>query len=169
MSRPILLVGLTGCGKTTLGKLACDRLSFRFIDMDIKIEQEQGRTIPQIFEQGEQCFRDIESDMLLKLSDCSDVVIASGGGIVEREQNRDIMKERYKVIMIDRDVDSIFSDIDTSHRPLLADGKDRLYKLHERRDALYRHSADVIIKNDGTEQDAVEKLVSEIEKDIKEV
>ena len=89
----ILLTGFMGAGKTTVGKKLAKRLGYFFIDTDREIEKEQGCSITEIFKYGgEECFRDLETDILQKLQTKQNLVIATGGGMVLRNENRSLMQ-----------------------------------------------------------------------------
>ena len=89
----ILLTGFMGAGKTTVGKKLSKRLGYFFIDTDREIEKEQGCTISEIFKYGgEICFRDLETNMLQQLQSKQNLVIATGGGMVMRQENRNLMQ-----------------------------------------------------------------------------
>ena len=87
-NKNIVLIGFMGCGKTTIGKELAKNLSFSFIETDIVIEQEQNKTINQIFSIfGEQYFRELEKQTYLKVSNLRNYIISTGGGVVKYEQN----------------------------------------------------------------------------------
>ena len=92
--RPIFLIGYRGTGKTTVARLLAERLGCRWFDADVVLEQRAGKTIRQIFaDEGESAFRDLESAILLDLSDATDTVIATGGGVVLRDNNRAALRK----------------------------------------------------------------------------
>lgn len=161
----IVLIGLPGCGKTTLGKLIAKGLGFSFIDCDEVIEKNEKKAISKIFEEfGEDTFRDIETKTLKSLLTVQNAVIATGGGCVERSENFEILKSLGTVIFVNRPVEKIIEDIDTSKRPLLTDGKARLYTLNERRLPLYKEVCDLDIWVDSTPEAATEKILNEVKK-----
>lgn len=161
----IVLIGMPGCGKSTIGKLLAQSLERDFIDCDDFVEEKSGMTIPEIFEKfGEEEFRKLETRAAIELAKRRDIVISTGGGCVERKENIDAFKEGGVVVFIDRSLENIFSDIDVSGRPLLADKKDRLNTLYERRYSLYREYCDVRIDNNGGLEETVEKIIKETEK-----
>lgn len=142
----ILLIGMPGCGKSSLGRAAARRLNMKFIDTDAEIERAEGKTIPEIFaEHGERYFRRAET-LALKNVIGQNAVIASGGGIVTEAENIEIMKSG-TVVFIDRPLECIEGDIDTSGRPLLSDGG-RLKRLYDERYDIYRRVCDIRIVND---------------------
>ena len=147
MGKNIVLIGMPGCGKTTLGKILNKELSMEFYDMDNYIERKTDKKISELFEKGENYFRDIESLACEELSKNKNVIISTGGGVIKRKENIDFLKENGIVIFIDRSVDDIIGDVDISKRPLLKEGKEKVLKLYEERYLLYKNYADEIVVN----------------------
>ncbi|MBE7032124.1 MAG: shikimate kinase [Ruminococcaceae bacterium] len=161
----IILVGLPGCGKTTLGKLLAKRLNLSFIDCDEVIEETEKKAISKIFEEfGEDTFRGIETQTLRNLLTEQNAVIATGGGCVERRENFEILKKLGTVVFINRPFESIIGDIDISKRPLLTGRKARLYTLSERRMPLYKDVCDLEITGDDDPDILVDKILDEVKK-----
>ena len=161
----IILIGLPGCGKTTLGRLAAAELEMNFADCDEEIEKSCGKTVTESFADcGENGFREIETEVLKSLLCRENTVISTGGGIVERDENVSELKKHGNVIYINRSVEDICADIDTSGRPLLKDGAQRVARLAERRNPLYRGCAEVEIENRGDIDGVVRKIIREAEK-----
>ena len=159
----IVLIGMPGCGKTTVGNLLAKKLNLDFIDCDALIEKSEGTSIPQIFDSfGEQYFRDLESSTLNSLADKSDSVISTGGGIIERPQNIETLKKCGTVIFLNRPLKFLLKDIDISERPLLKNGKDALEELYKRRFDLYKAACHIEIKNDTTIDDVISKIINEV-------
>src|SRR2546423_802949 len=98
----VFLMGYRGSGKTTIGKRLADRLWQKFVDTDEMIIKRAGMTIKEIFEQqGEEKFRDLETDVMKEVSQLDDHVVALGGGAVLREQNRAALKSKpHKLIYL---------------------------------------------------------------------
>lgn len=159
MKNKVVLIGMPGCGKSTIGKLVSKELSLKFFDMDKYIEKITSKTIPELFENGEEYFRDVESKACMELAKMTNVLISSGGGVVKRRENIDILKkEAAYIIFIDRPVEKLINDIDISNRPLLKDGREKLIKLYEERYELYKLAADNIVKNDKSLKDIVDQV-----------
>ena len=158
MKNKVILIGMPGCGKSTVGKLVSKELNLNFFDMDKYIENMTSRTIPQLFEQGEDYFRDFETLACKELSEKSDILISSGGGVIKRKENIEILKKEGYIIFIDRPLEELLNDVDISTRPLLKDGREKLIKLYEERYELYKSSADKIVKNDKDIREIVEKV-----------
>lgn len=157
--RYVALVGLTGCGKSTFARLLAERMNLKLIDNDERIVEMSGKTIPELFAVSEEHFRDWEEKALASIKPDSGLVVACGGGIIKRESCRDILRRNAIVIYIDRPPEKIVSDIDTSGRPLLKEGAERVYRLYEERRALYEEAADVIIPNNGSIEDALQQMM----------
>ena len=119
-TKPIFLVGMPGSGKTTIGRLVADELNYDFFDCDQLLELKHERTISEIFAiSGEAVFRDLETDILTSLTHQCDCVIATGGGVVLRQTNRNILK-RFPVIFLEATLSVLLSQTSkSSSRPLL--------------------------------------------------
>lgn len=147
----LILVGLPGSGKTTVGRLAAEWLELPFADCDTLIEAETGLTIPAIFAQtGESGFRAVESRILAALCRQNTQVIATGGGAVESAENRRLLKERGVVVFLDRDIRRIAGCVGNRERPLLK--QYTLEQLSRRRRDWYLDCADAVISGDTAEQ-----------------
>ena len=158
----IILVGIMGCGKTTISKLLSEKLKMPVIDMDEYLEKKYQCTIPDMFAISEEYFRDRESEACLDMAKLDGYIISTGGGVVKRKENRDILKQAGTVFYIDRPLDNIVSDVETAHRPLLKDGPQKLYQLYDERHELYLDSCHYHVDNDGTLDDIVNKIVEDI-------
>lgn len=152
----IYLVGMPGCGKTTIGNIIAQNVGRTLVDADEYIAEREGRTIPEIFEDGEAAFRTAETAALRELSGMDNLLVATGGGAVTIEENIEIMKNSGKVIFIDASPEFIMDNSALEGRPLLKD-KTKIYDLYNARIALYRKSADYTIANDGILSDVCKK------------
>ena len=145
----IVLIGMPGSGKTTLGRYLAEMLKRDFIDADPEIEKDAGKTIPELFAVSEDYFREQEMKTTQRLAKLENKVLAMGGGVVLRQENITALKEHGLLLFIDRSPEDIFGDVDTDTRPLLAAGRQRIYDLYDRREALYRKAADITVVNKG--------------------
>lgn len=165
----IYLVGLMGAGKSTVGRLLARRLGKRFIDTDHEIEKRNGVTIPVIFEiEGEDGFRRREHEVLADLSGEQDQVLSTGGGIILRPENREILQQNGFVVYLSARPELLAER--TRHdksRPLLnvADPLARLRELYTVRDPLYREVAHAEVETGrGAPQQVVQAIVAALTK-----
>lgn len=165
--RNIILIGMPGSGKTSFGKVLSKRLNLSYIDMDIYIEETMGQPIPEIFEKGENYFREQETKASHQLSNKENTVIATGGGVVVKEASIQPLRKNGLVIFLDRSVNDIEEDIHKDSRPLLKDGQSKLQSLYDERIALYEKYADIRIKNAGRFEDVLNEIIQRIEKERK--
>ncbi len=167
MAGNIFLVGMMGAGKTTVGRLLAKKLHLEFIDSDHEIEHRTGVRIPVIFEiEGEAGFREREHETIVDLVKRPNIVLATGGGAVLREDNRTALRAHGTVIYLCASIDAILER--TKHdksRPLLQTENPRakLMALLEQRDALYRDVADIVI---DTAHQNVHSLTALVERKI---
>ena len=142
----IILIGMMGCGKTTVGKLLATRLGKPLVDTDALIEGQEGMTVPEIFEtQGEAYFRALETGVAQALSLRTDLIIACGGGLPLQKEAMAALKESGRVFWLDRDPGEIFDTEDLSGRPLAQEGRERFVALARERRAVYEGWADVTV------------------------
>ena len=155
----IYLIGLPGCGKSTIGKIISPEIKTDFIDLDEYIVTASGKSIAELFEVGEDHFRKWETRCLCEVSALSNTVIATGGGIVERCENIPIMKESGKVVFIHTTPEKIMENSTLDGRPLLAKDKNRIFALFERRYEKYKSAADYIVDNMSTIEETVKNII----------
>ncbi len=156
MKTNVVLIGMPGCGKSTIGEIIAKDLNYDFYDMDVYIEEIAGKSIPEIFQEGESTFREWETRACKELSKKHNMIIASGGGVVKKSINMEIMKEKSIIVFIDRPAEEIIKDVNVSTRPLLKDGVDKVYDLYKERYELYKKAADVIVINKGLIEEVIE-------------
>lgn len=156
----IVLIGMPGSGKTTLGRCLAEMLNRVFIDADPEIEKDAGKTIPELFAVSEDHFREQETKTARRLAKLRDKVLAMGGGVVLRQENIACLKENGLIIFLDRSPEDIVRDVDTETRPLLAAGRQRIYDLYAQREALYRKAADITVVNKGDLQEVLQCLAN---------
>jgi shikimate kinase len=141
----LALIGMPGCGKSTVGKVLARHLDATFVDADTEIEARIGMPIRTYFEiQGETAFRDVEQAVMADLTLRDRQVIATGGGAVLRPANREALRSRCKVFYLRATPEELFRRLrHDTHRPLLqvGDPLKRLRDLYRERDPLYRQTA----------------------------
>ena len=158
----IYLIGMPGCGKSTIGRIISGEINMNFVDLDEFITEDTGKTIAELFQNGEPYFRSIETECLKKISSMENLVVATGGGIVVTDGNADIMKKTGKVIFIHTLPEKIISNSPLDGRPLLAENKNKIFDLFKKRYNLYIDAADTVVDNTGSIDDAVEKIMNEL-------
>lgn len=160
----IILIGMPGSGKSTLGALLAKELDRRFLDLDEEIVRVTGKTIPEIFEEsGETGFRKIEKETLASLSEEKELVLATGGGTVIDPENVRVLREMGTVVFLDRPLKTLKSRVRRDTRPLLAGGSDRMTVLYQERRPLYLHACHHKLINDGSIKRAMTALLKIIE------
>ena len=154
----IVLIGMPGCGKTTIGKELSKILNKEFVDIDEEIVKKEGKTIPEIFkENGEKYFRDKEAQVILDFSKKQGLVLATGGGAILKEENIIALKSNGTIVFLDRDVNKLAS----IGRPL-SSSKDAILNLYKNRIFLYNKYADFIVDDNGTIKEVVSDIVCKI-------
>ncbi len=158
MGKNIVLIGLPGCGKTTVGKILSKNMKRKLIDMDALIVAQQKRSINEIFaSDGEKYFRDLETECAKKVGAMQDVVIATGGGVVLKKENMDALKSNGMIYFLDRSTKAIAANVDVSHRPLQKNDPDYIFQLQKERDKLYRKYANAVYSG-GTPKELAEAV-----------
>lgn len=161
MSR-IYLIGYRGTGKTTVGPLLAALLSWRFVDADAELERVAGRSIREIFSvDGEPVFRDLEEATLRELSTRDRCVIATGGGVILRESNREILKSTGLVVWLTAPAEIIWERMQhdpttSARRPALSQGGiEEVRELLTQREMLYRETAGLALDSSTPSPDAL--------------
>ena len=164
MKTNLVLIGMPGSGKSTVGKQVARSLGYTFFDTDAMIEQAAGMAIPAIFEEHGECyFRDLESEAARKAALEQRVVISCGGGMVLREENMVHLGRSGQIFFLDRPLERL-KDAYMAERPLVQEGDDkgkRLEELYTERYEFYKKYAKYSIGNDGT-VDQVAKILVEL-------
>ena len=157
----IVLIGMPGCGKSTIGKLLAEKTGRKFVDADENIVELAKKSIPEIFAQdGEDIFREWETKALAELGKQSGLVIATGGGCVTKERNYPPLHQNGILFWLKRDL----SLLPTEGRPLSQQNK--LETLYAQRKDLYEAFADHCIDNDGSCEDTVHAILSRMEESV---
>ncbi len=157
----IFLIGPMGAGKSSIGRYVAKDLGMDFYDTDQEIESRTGADIPWIFDiEGEEGFRARESKVLDELTKLSNIVLATGGGVILRPENRSALASRGTVAFLDASVEQqLARTARDRRRPLLQteNPEETLSALRKARDATYRELADVVFDTDGRTVRAVSK------------
>jgi len=161
--RNIVLIGMMGAGKSSVGHLLSAKLQdFQYVDVDEAIERNEKMTIEEIFAVvGEAHFRELETKMIAKLSNYHNQVIATGGGAVENIENIELLRKNSVIFYLKASIDELFERVKlSSHRPLLktTNPKQKLRELMDRREKYYL-KADFEI---NTENKQLIEIVDEI-------
>jgi shikimate kinase len=157
--KSITLTGMPGSGKTSAGMKLAEILNMEFFDTDAYIIEHYDK-IENLFKIGEDYFRDIEEKAVLACKDRTNAVISTGGGIVERAVNMQRLMESTTVIFIDRPIEDIMADINAESRPLLKKDPMKIYDLYIKRYDKYVNWSHYAIKNSGSIDELVERILS---------
>jgi len=163
---PLILIGPTGAGKTTVGRLLSMKLALPFFDLDEEIEARCGADIPWIFDvEGETGFRDRESRVFSDLAGLGGGVISTGAGVVLRQENRDLLKHhKFGVIWLQADLKTQFSRLkNDKNRPLLqvADPRAKLQAMATEREPFYRECSRIRVQTVRTNPSVVVRQIIE--------
>lgn len=154
----IVLIGMPGCGKTTVGTMLSALLNRRFTDSDTEIEKAAGKPIPAIFaDDGEEAFRQWETQVLSELGKQSGLVIATGGGCVTRQRNFPLLHQNGSLFWLRRDIHQLPKD----GRPLSL--KNDLSQMYAVRKPMYQAFADHILENNGAPEQTVQQIIAILE------
>ena len=161
ITKNIVLIGLSGSGKTAFSKRLSERYGLPVVDMDSEIVKKAGKSINDIFaEQGEEAFRQMETECARECGKLTGTIISTGGGVVLREANMLALKRNGLVIFLDRLPEDILGED-------LSDNK-KIYRLREQRYPLYIRYADTVVRNCKAKEDTEAAIVAALEKLISE-
>jgi shikimate kinase len=170
LDRPIVLVGLMGVGKSTVGRRLAKRLGLPFVDSDSAIEDAAGYSPAEIFERyGEQDFRDGERRLVARLVDDEVRVIATGGGAYLDPRTRELLNDRTITVWLDAPVDILAdrtSRRDTRAQLRQGDAKATLARLSTERRPSYEQAHIHVRSGDGAHRDVVDAIVEALEKHL---
>lgn len=153
----IILCGMPGAGKTTIGKVLSEKLGRKFIDTDDLIREKCGCEISEIFrEHGEEYFRDIETQVIDELSKEAGLVIALGGGAVLREENADALRQNGRIVFLDADLASL---CETNDRPL-SNTREKLEALYNSRYGIYCERCDIRVEINRDAKENADRILS---------
>lgn len=163
MSRPLILAGFMGAGKSTVGQLCARQLGYDFVDADDVIVEREGASIPVIFEQkGEAYFRRLEADLVQELCRRNDTVIATGGGMIVDRANRHTLLKAGVCVCLAASPDALLARVDASTRPMLrgADPRDRIEQLLNDRAPAYRELHYTVDTTSASIDDTVSRVLN---------
>jgi len=153
-----------GSGKTTVGRMVAARLGYRFLDLDVLITENAGKSIREIFEEdGEEAFRQIESDALYSVREMNRLVIATGGGAPVRQENQEFFENLAATFYLEVSFEEFLSRTGRDHaRPLLDRSKKQLEKLYKSRVPIYRGLGQRIITDSRKPQDVAAEILKKL-------
>ena len=161
MGKNIILIGMMGCGKSTVGALLAHRLGRELVDTDAVIEERTGRAIPDIFSaDGEEGFRALELALCRELGGQSGLVIACGGGLPLQDGAIAALKQNGLAFWLDRDPGQTYDGLDVSGRPLAQGGREDFLRRYEQRAPVYRRWADHVIPRGAEPEDAAARIAA---------
>jgi shikimate kinase len=167
MKNIVIITGFMGTGKTTIGKKVAESLSWQFFDMDSIIEEQEKMTVPHIFgKNGEEYFRNRESEVLSNLCQASHAVIATGGGTLLAESNRELALKNGIVFCLTASIDTLHQRLENSnHRPLLQENdlKDRILELWQARETIYQSLPNQIDTSSLSPDQVARKILQEFQ------
>ena len=148
--RHIFLIGMQGCGKSSLGKRVARETGTPFADTDAIVAQSAGGTVNDFFARyGEEKFRIAETNALAMLTRARPMIISTGGSTVMNPENRHIMRSWGTIVLIDRPLEEILTDIKLDRRPELRDGGlSEVERVYKELIPVYRQLADITLRND---------------------
>ena len=153
----LILIGMPGCGKSTVGRRLAEQLQRPFYDADKEIVKRIGCTIPEFFaREGEAAFRQVETQVLSELGKKSGCVIATGGGCVTRAENYPLLHQNGKLIWLQRDLNCLPKE----GRPISQ--RSDLHSLYEARKAGYERFCDIMIENDRSVDDSINQILQSL-------
>jgi len=166
-SRPLVLIGLMGAGKSTIGRRLAKQIGWRFVDSDEEIEAAAGCSIADIFAiHGEPIFRDLEQRVMTRLLNEKEIVLATGGGAWMQANVRALIAERATSVWLRADIEVLVDRVSKrDHRPLLAHGDKRsiLQRLMDERYPVYAQADLIVDSNSGPHEQVVTRVVAALE------
>lgn len=150
MQKHLFLIGMQGCGKSSLGKRTAKETGVPFADTDAMIAGSIGGTVNDFYAQyGEEAFRRAETRVLAELTRAKPMIISTGGGAVLNPENRHIMRSWGTIVLIDRPLEDILGDIKLDRRPeLRPGGLEEVERVYREQIPIYRSLADITLRND---------------------
>ena len=160
----IVLIGMMGCGKSTVGALLAQKLGLTLVDTDALIEEREGRSISEIFAaDGEDYFRDQELGVSEELARRQDLVIACGGGLPMKPDCIGSLKYSGTVIWLRRDPAETYDTMEISGRPLAQQGREAFLERFAQREPIYRQWADLVVEDFSTVENTLNAVLEGLE------
>jgi shikimate kinase len=155
----LVLVGMMGCGKSTCARLLHEATGRPSVDTDYEIQQRTGKTVTRIFnDHGEAYFRDLETELCRELAAQSGLIIACGGGLPLREENRKLLGETGLVVYLRRPVEEIYRPEKLRNRPLARMGREDFFRRFQEREPIFLEMADYIVDSQPIKTDTAAKV-----------
>ena len=160
MKKNLVLIGMSGAGKSTVGIALSYKLRMSFVDVDSYIERTQNMTVSEFFNTyGAERFREIETEAVKHMgNDYQNTIISTGGGVILNPENMEYLKKNGIVVYINRSVENILKTLNTEKRPLLKDNPERLREMYKDRHELYLKYADVVVVNGADFKSGVDNV-----------
>lgn len=158
--RNIVLIGMSGAGKSTIGIALSFKMRMPFVDMDNYIERKQGMSVSEIFDRfGNDAFRKLETKAAKHIGlHYRHTIVSTGGGVILRPENMKYLKKSGVVVYINRTVEHILKTLNAEKRPLLKNNPQKLYDMYKERHALYLKYADVVVVNESNFKSGVQNV-----------
>jgi len=153
----ISLIGMPGCGKTTIAKMLAKKSEFLFVDLDEYIEKNYGK-IDELFKIGQSHFRDIETKALKECLKIKNSILATGGGVILKSENRQLLKNNCTTIFINRNIEDIINSTNFGNRPLLKNNISKIHELYNERIDKYFEVADYVLESNNNLKDSIKQL-----------
>jgi shikimate kinase len=156
MSKNIILIGMPGSEKITIGKILSQKLGFKFVNTDQYIEDKSGKSIPELLNDGEDHFRSLEREAVHNLSRAKHSIISTGVEVIKNHSNIKELRENGVIIFIDKPVEKIIEDQEVfNNRSLLKDEVNKLHEHFSEKYETYRECCDLHLVNDNNIDDIV--------------
>lgn len=160
----IILTGMMGCGKSTCARLLGKALGRPVIDTDDLVEEKAGMSISDMFDKyGEAYMRDLETQVCRELGQQENLIIATGGGLPLREENRNYLRENGLVVFLNRDPGEIYDSMDASGRPLAQQGREAFLSRFSQREPIYRAFSHVVVEDFSSPHVTVKTILDKLE------
>lgn len=156
----LYIVGMMGTGKTCIGRMVSQQKKCRFIDTDQFVENRAGMSVAEIFEaEGEEGFRKRETEALRFLAKKRNCIISTGGGIVVKDENIELMRNSGTVVWLKRDLNKVLESKRIRTRPLLAKDPTVIFDLMAKRESMYKKACHFVVYNDEDRDLAVDEIL----------